>query len=235
VSYARVPYVIYQWLPPTLTPEEELWLGGEISRLGFKTFSSTLKSHACDTQKSGFTLNDVINFCEKINDWNAQNKSRSTSPRDIIRAVPGLAVLFGLLWLGWKWAFNTFPSLLDAAKHLWFPAVLAGAFSFGTMFWTRHKIDRWCQALVIKYFASLSSETDRDADFGPEASAMPDRLRDVKAAMYDPFEIAGGEVLSGNVKASLWARALVEGNGNDVATRASYVKLRVADLQRQSS
>ena len=48
--------------------------------------------------------------------------------------------------------------------------------------------------------------------------------------LTDPYQQAGEEVLSGKVDAAIWARALVEGAGNDGAVKAAYVKLRVAQL-----
>ncbi len=49
------------------------------------------------------------------------------------------------------------------------------------------------------------------------------------------YRQAGIELRDGSCDPALWARALVEGNGDDGKTRAAYVKLRVADLQRKPS
>lgn len=51
----------------------------------------------------------------------------------------------------------------------------------------------------------------------------------------DPYVVAGEEVLSGNVDAGLWARALVQGGGNDGPVRAAYVAARVAELGQQQA
>lgn len=47
----------------------------------------------------------------------------------------------------------------------------------------------------------------------------------------DPYEVAGQEVVSGKVKPSVWARALVEGGNDDLSVKAHYVRLRVSELE----
>ncbi len=51
----------------------------------------------------------------------------------------------------------------------------------------------------------------------------------------DPFVIAGEELLSGNMDAGAWARALVEGEGIEDKVRASYVRLRLNQLSQLES
>ncbi len=55
------------------------------------------------------------------------------------------------------------------------------------------------------------------------------------AANSDPYQQSGKEVLSGNVDPAIWARSLVEGEGNESAVKAAYVKLRVAQLNAEAA
>lgn len=46
------------------------------------------------------------------------------------------------------------------------------------------------------------------------------------------FEIAGGELKSGNTDTGTWAKALVAGNGNDSKTQSEYIQLRIKKLRQ---
>lgn len=51
-----------------------------------------------------------------------------------------------------------------------------------------------------------------------------------ESARGDPYDQAGHEVLTGDVLPNLWARALAKADLGEIAVKAEYVKLRVAQL-----
>lgn len=54
---------------------------------------------------------------------------------------------------------------------------------------------------------------------------------EANASQSDPYATAGGELLSGDVDRGAWARALVDGNGEDGPVKAAYIRYRVARIQ----
>lgn len=84
--------------------------------------------------------------------------------------------------------------------------------------------------------SSSSSEHIKKSDkLQPAGTPMTHASQeDSTETITDPYEQAGEEVLSGKVVAGMWARALVEGGGNDGAVKAAYVKLRVVQLEEKS-
>ena len=118
--------------------------------------------------------------------------------------------------------------MLAFAPVLLIPLFIIGGISLGSLYWMRRKIDRWVQNLVEVH---ARGRTMLNGVLGPGVETAPDP----HVSASDAFEIAGGEVLSGKVKAGLWARALVEGGDNDSATRAAYVRYRVAELKGEAT
>lgn len=56
-----------------------------------------------------------------------------------------------------------------------------------------------------------------------------------RSGKCDPFAQAGREVLTGNVLPDLWARSLAAAGSNELALKAEYVRLRVAQLGAMAS
>lgn len=72
------------------------------------------------------------------------------------------------------------------------------------------------------------SKPEPDETFNP----MPLHTFFMEPTAADPYQQAGEELISGRVDPSTWARAIVDGGGVEGPTKAAYVKLRVADLER---
>jgi len=51
----------------------------------------------------------------------------------------------------------------------------------------------------------------------------------------DYYAVAGQEILTDHVDPALWARALIEGDGNEHLAKAKYVAARVAQLQERGT
>lgn len=54
-------------------------------------------------------------------------------------------------------------------------------------------------------------------------------------ASTDYYMLAGKEILIGNVQPGMWARALVDAGPDEFAVKAHYVKLRIAELEKQAT
>ena len=72
---------------------------------------------------------------------------------------------------------------------------------------------------------------DECSETGLSATTLEQNALGQELLDADPFEVAGTEFLNGKVVPGLWARATVEGDGDDGRTRAAYIRLRVEDLQ----
>jgi uncharacterized membrane protein YhaH (DUF805 family) len=79
--------------------------------------------------------------------------------------------------------------------------------------------------------APIAMTTQPDVTATPVATPSPSK----EATAVDPYQQAGEELISGRLDPSVWARALVEGGGVEGPTKAAYVKLRVADLERAAA
>ena len=90
---------------------------------------------------------------------------------------------------------------------------------------------RWRARKALAQETSSTSQSPIPSHLVPRFPAQSDE----PAKAPDPFEIAGNEVLSGTVKAGLWARALVEGGNSESAARSAYVRLRVMELKGEAA
>ena len=55
-----------------------------------------------------------------------------------------------------------------------------------------------------------------------------------KLAEEQLYEMAVEEIAANNIRQGLWAKALIESNGNETAARAKYIKLRVESLKAEA-
>ena len=55
-----------------------------------------------------------------------------------------------------------------------------------------------------------------------------------KLAEEQLYEMAVEEIVANNIRQGLWAKALIESNGNETAARAKYIKLRVESLKAEA-
>lgn len=203
---AIIRYTIYDWEPPQLSKEDASALVREIRGVGQDNFTKALKRRLSVPAELGgpkpFTLNDVLE--------DAKRPAPASNP---VGAIFGMAILSAaVLWM----AISVPPLLV--------PLFIIGGVSLGSFYWMRSRIDRWVQSLVDAHGHR------RSASHEPPSRGMRTASRPT-AVGGDPFEIAGAEVLSGNVRPGLWARALVEGRDNENASRAAYVRARVEELQ----
>ena len=81
-----------------------------------------------------------------------------------------------------------------------------------------------------------SSAEGLEKALGPERSVIPIEQIAFGAGLLeaDPYEAAGFEFLNGKVVPGLWARATIEGDGDEGRTRAAYITLRVENLQSEA-
>jgi TPR repeat protein len=156
--FVAVPYTIYGWVPPELSPSERIWLGGEIAKVGRKFFVAALKQRlsapARGKNKTSFTFAEILEDAKRVRDGG----TNKTAPP--IRAILVAVIFFG----GGVWIIASHPRLL--VTFLIAMAVVV-PISMGSLFLMYNKIDRWAQSLIDDY---------ADAAANSRAEAMRARI-----------------------------------------------------------
>ena len=151
------------------------------------------------------------------------------SPKTLALSASLISVLFGLLAARviFIWARGTKPA---SPTRTWVGYALAAATVLG----------------VSKFLSALMSSEGLDTAIENSAGAfvwvivlsiVSLFLRRSKGESPAPasggnaYEIAGAELLEGRCEPGAWARALAEGGESEGATKAAYVRFRVAALQ----
>lgn len=80
----------------------------------------------------------------------------------------------------------------------------------------------------VKSSAALEAKT---GDTKRQALTAPE---DISQSGASPFAVAAQELRSAEVDLETWAKAMVEGNGAEGVTQATYIRLRVANLEAQA-
>ena len=146
--FVSVPYTIYGWTPPELSSSEKIWLGGEIAKVGRKTFTTALKRRlsapARGPSKTPFTFAEILTDAKHVRDEGHDHS-----------APPTRAILVALLFFGGCfWVIASNPRLLVT-----FLVVIAvvGPISIGSLLWMYNKIDRWAQSLIDEYADAVAN------------------------------------------------------------------------------
>lgn len=135
-----VPYTFFSWIPPSLTSEQRVWLGQEISRVGKKAFTSSLKRRVTGRptgKQTPFTLKELLDDAKAI------ASTGTTEPRAPLRAVLPAAIIFSAA-LALLIAANLIVSFLIVIG-------IIGPIVVGSLAWTYKQIDRWAQSLLDDY------------------------------------------------------------------------------------
>ena len=81
----------------------------------------------------------------------------------------------------------------------------------------------------------ITSSSEQSHTTDPMSAGATTSRVETRPEPTDPYKLAGQEILSGQLEAAAWARALVEGNGVEGAVRAAYVKLRVGAIKAETA
>ena len=65
-------------------------------------------------------------------------------------------------------------------------------------------------------------------------SSAKARIAARKLAEEQLYEMAVEEIQANNIRQGLWAKALIQSNGNETAAKANYIKLRVESLKAEA-
>jgi hypothetical protein len=144
-----IPYWLFQWTPPNLTEAERLLVGREISRVGSSAVVRCFKQHTWDAMRpgesNGFTLRDVLRDAEPYRDPNYRRQREKPTMRQMV---------FAIVFLG-----GCFAILIGSGLIAIFLIALAlvGPVTFGSMYWTFRKFERWVASVIDEYAHAMTT------------------------------------------------------------------------------
>lgn len=124
-----IPYNIYSWVPPKLTPEQEIQIGKEIAQEGREKFLR--RYHPYLSKKEQERITDA-------EDWTTTQRIR--------------VIVIGVLFLG-AIIFFAAPVFVIALPAI----VIVLAVSLGSMYFARSRYRRWVDEMIAKYAAHVAT------------------------------------------------------------------------------
>ncbi len=177
--FIPVRYTIYSWSPPELSLDEKHWLGGEIERVGKRSFTLALKRKITQpgrNETDSFTYNDIIRNVETLNVAERANVSLSDK---ILFAI--IVSIFAIL-------VAAIPMRLKITMLIAIVAIVP--ITFGSLYFVYRDIDRWTQQLIDEHAAAigtLGSKSHNSIQENPRSPVGRQQVFDsVGNALFEP-------------------------------------------------